>query len=384
MLFRSHLVLSQLDYNNQYQQINKANIYLSKLINKKIESFCYPYGGKHVYNDITHTILKKLNFIFAVDVFFSNRINLNLIENKYTIYRFDCNIFPNGKIYNYNSLQINDIDKKFSNISFKNNMKYKVITLITSNQPRHVSLVNKLAEICDKLYVIMECSTIFKKRTGIMKEYFSKVKKSEEKIFNKYNFLSNVHILPISYNDVSKLNVDFIKKINSEIFVVYGSSWIKGDICNFLEKNNTINIHLGISPYYRGSGTTFWPVYDKNYKYVGATIHKLVKKLDAGKIIYTVLPKIINCSNVFDFTMSISDIAQKVLVEKLKSRELWRINWESQDNKKEIRNCKNNDFTEEIAENFLKNIPSIQDIINAIDKRENKKFINHIIYNINN
>ena len=51
---------------------------------------------------------------------------------------------------------------------------------------------------------------------------------------------------------------------------------------------------MGISPYYRGTATTFWPLYDNKYKYVGGTIHSIVNKLDAGKIYYTVLPKIIN------------------------------------------------------------------------------------------
>ena len=97
-----HLVLSQLNYKEQYEQIHLTNIFISTLINKKIDSFCYPYGGSHVYNNTTIQILKELDFSFAVDVLFSDRSNLNLLNNKYAIYRFDCNHFPYGQIYNYN------------------------------------------------------------------------------------------------------------------------------------------------------------------------------------------------------------------------------------------------------------------------------------------
>ena len=35
------------------------------------------------------------------------------------------------------------------------------ITLFTSNQNRHNYLINLLSEICDELYVVQECGTIF-------------------------------------------------------------------------------------------------------------------------------------------------------------------------------------------------------------------------------
>ena len=34
------------------------------------------------------------------------------------------------------------------------------ITIFTSNQPRHISLINKLSFICDEVYAIQECNTV--------------------------------------------------------------------------------------------------------------------------------------------------------------------------------------------------------------------------------
>ena len=39
--------------------------------------------------------------------------------------------------------------------------------------------------------------------------------------------------------------------------MVYGTTIIKGDLIRIFEKR-IINLHLGLSPYYRGAGTNFF------------------------------------------------------------------------------------------------------------------------------
>ena len=72
--------------------------------------------------------------------------------------------------------------------------------------------------------------------------------------------------------------------LSSDIYIVFGASFIKGWLVDFLIKNKAINIHMGLSPYYRGSSCNFWAMYDNNPNYVGATIHYLSKGLDSGEI----------------------------------------------------------------------------------------------------
>ena len=67
--------------------------------------------------------------------------------------------------------------------------------------------------------------------------------------------------------------------------------YIKGPLVNFLIKKKAINIHMGISPYYRGADCNFWAMYDGNSHLVGATIHMLSKGLDSGSILYHAMSK---------------------------------------------------------------------------------------------
>ena len=54
-----------------------------------------------------------------------------------------------------------------------------------------------------------------------------------------------------------------------------------------------INMHLGLSPYYRGTATNFYPLLNEEPQYVGATIHLIDKGIDSGPILKHRRPKIV-------------------------------------------------------------------------------------------
>ena len=139
-------------------------------------------------------------------------------------------------------------------------------------------------------------------KSETMQNYFKKVIEAEEKIFeNDFSLGSNVKTLSARMGDLNffkKNDLEFA--LNSDIYIVFGASYIKGWLIDFLLKKNAINIHMGISPYYRGSSCNFWATYHKNYHLVGATIHLLSEGLDSGKILYHVIPDTKNCNNCLE------------------------------------------------------------------------------------
>jgi len=82
-----------LTFKKQFEEIKNSKIFLEKIINKNIDTFCYPYGGKISYNRNTLKILKKLKFKLAYTVEYRD-INFKDIKNKpYELPRYDCNLF---------------------------------------------------------------------------------------------------------------------------------------------------------------------------------------------------------------------------------------------------------------------------------------------------
>ena len=159
------------------------------------------------------------------------------------------------------------------------------ITVFTSNQARHISLIEDLAKIADEVYAVIESFTVFTgevadfyNKTEIMQKYFrSAVIEPERQIFDAPRFLpKNVRAMVLKASDLSLLPMEFLKDaLYSDRYIVFGSSYIKGPLVEFLVKNRTYNIHIGTSPYYRGNSCNFWAAYHGNFDYVGATIHLL-------------------------------------------------------------------------------------------------------------
>ena len=89
-------VLSLLKKKDQFFDIKKSISFLKKLTGKPITLFCYPYGGKNVYNNLTINILKKLSIVNAFSV--ESRLAQKR-DSLFEIPRFDCNDFPYGKAF---------------------------------------------------------------------------------------------------------------------------------------------------------------------------------------------------------------------------------------------------------------------------------------------
>ena len=236
------------------------------------------------------------------------------------------------------------------------------ITLFTANQNRHNYLVNLLSNNCDELFVVQENRTIFPgivpghyPATKTMKKYFKNVVNAQSKIFGNSHINGknkNIHLFPLQSGDLNKCSIDTLSDfLKSDVYVVFGSSYIKGDLVDFLIKNKTLNIHMGVSPFYRGNDCNFWALYDDNPHIVGATIHLLSKGLDSGAILYHALSDIKN--NSFEYTMSTVKSAFHSLAERIKNQSIFDIKPAIQNKEEEIRYSRKDEFNEEIVKSFL-------------------------------
>jgi len=256
------------------------------------------------------------------------------------------------------------------------------ITVFTGNQPRHLSLIKDLANIAEEVYAIIETTTVFPgripdffRRSDIMQNYFAKVTSAEKQIFGIPRFLpKNVHCFILKSGDLNMLNIETLRDcLNSDEYVVFGSSYIKGPLLDLLVSQRAYNIHMGTSPYYRGSSCNFWASYDGNYDYVGATIHLLSKGLDSGDMLFHALPE--DTDKLFLLGMKAVKSVHKALVENIKSSTLKNMKAIPQDKGLEIRYTRNSDFTDDVANDYLNNLPSSQELLNKLHNRDLSKFL---------
>lgn len=112
-------------------------------------------------------------------------------------------------------------------------------------------------------------------------------------------------------------SVKFIKKINPDIVVIFGSGLVKEPLYSALPRE-TINMHLGLSPRYRGAATLFWPFYFLEPAYAGSTFHYIVAEPDAGLIIHQVVPELVSSDGIHDVGAKTVVASTQALLELLK------------------------------------------------------------------
>ena len=89
----SHTLLSRLSYKDQIKELRNSKIFLENIINKNIDIFCYPFGGKFSYNKTTLKVLKKLKYKLAYSVEYRDISLKDIKQNPYELPRYDCNLF---------------------------------------------------------------------------------------------------------------------------------------------------------------------------------------------------------------------------------------------------------------------------------------------------
>ncbi len=90
----------------------------------------------------------------------------------------------------------------------------------------------------------------------------------------------------------SDATLEFLESAGVETLVVYGTNLIKEPLLEHFG-GRIVNMHLGLSPYYRGTATNFYPLLNEEPEYVGATIHLIDSGIDSGPIFRHARPVIV-------------------------------------------------------------------------------------------
>jgi hypothetical protein len=83
----------------------------------------------------------------------------------------------------------------------------------------------------------------------------------------------------------------FMGSLRPDIIAVLGSSVIKPAIIS-IPSVAMINLHSGLSPYYRGVWSYGWPIVNGEPECIGATVHHVNAGIDTGDIIYQTRPRL--------------------------------------------------------------------------------------------
>ena len=93
----------------------------------------------------------------------------------------------------------------------------------------------------------------------------------------------------------------FVRERDPELVLIFGTGMIKEPLLSALPAES-YNLHLGISPRYRGAATLFWPQYFLEPQFAGCTFHRIVPEPDAGDILHQCRPMMRKDDGIHDIS----------------------------------------------------------------------------------
>lgn len=181
------------------------------------------------------------------------------------------------------------------------------VAILTSVETRHCYFVNAIRAAFPLVAVGYEetgyspadsarCDGLTEAQRAIVANHFAERSRQEAIFFGAAaEFLCDSPSLRVLEIPPGALNRPptpaFLQAADADVVVVYGTNLIRSPLLDRFA-GRMINMHLGLSPYYRGTASNFYPLFNDEPEYVGATIHLIDAGVDSGSIIHHARPTI--------------------------------------------------------------------------------------------
>ena len=175
---------------------------------------------------------------------------------------------------------------------------------ISGSHLRHRYFFNHLFQFFDEILLIeMKRENVLPTWGGVLdnkdainfERHFSNREAVESRLFGdieKTTEVSEITLIQVEPHTLnSKAIAEKIKQFSPEFGLIFGSDLIRSPVLEVLPFE-TLNLHLGLSPWYRGSATLFWPFVFLEPQFAGITFHRVIEEPDAGDIVLQLRPNL--------------------------------------------------------------------------------------------
>jgi methionyl-tRNA formyltransferase len=205
------------------------------------------------------------------------------------------------------------------------------IAWIGGDQRRHLYYINEIAKVFPIVGGIMQqresgpepTVRLSKIDQDNMTRHFAARRQAEEVYYGS----QEVPTFPILKVNKDTLNdwttANYIKDLHPDLVLVFGPGMIREPLVAALPKD-TFNLHLGLSPRYRGAATLFWPFYMLEPNWAGTTLHRIISTPDGGSIIHQSVPDLDPIDGIHDVACKALMKATEDIIRLLKMYPNWK------------------------------------------------------------
>ncbi len=106
--------------------------------------------------------------------------------------------------------------------------------------------------------------------------------------------------------------------VKPEAIVVSGTRLVRPPVLELHPPLGMLNLHTGLSPYYRGGPCTFWCLYNEEPEYAGVTVHHLTPGIDSGDIILSARAGLEATDDLPSLDARVIDLGHRLLLRALR------------------------------------------------------------------
>jgi folate-dependent phosphoribosylglycinamide formyltransferase PurN len=204
--------------------------------------------------------------------------------------------------------------------------RHKIVA-ITGNQLAHNYFLNQLRTNFELSAIFIEKKRYpdptfnSGKEREAWEDFFINRTKTEESLF-RFSKFNNLQNSPKNFivekgclNDHKTIKL--INKFNPTVIVIFGTSLLSSKYLE-LYPNQILNLHVGLSQYYRGSSCNFWPIYNLEPQLLGATIHYVTNTIDGGNVLFQDSTELHKSDSQFVLMTKPIILGTKLMVEAIK------------------------------------------------------------------
>ena len=171
-------------------------------------------------------------------------------------------------------------------------MRKANIALLTSTHLRHRYVANKINDFFNLKVIVKEDKGNAYQHKGsnhsetqVLRDHFQSLADSEQRFFSDSKWPTDCLTINLERGSINSERVlNALLGAKCDYVAVFGCGIINDDIISQFN-GRIINAHQGLSPYYRGSATNFWPFVNNELQFVGVTMHYIDKGIDTGNIV---------------------------------------------------------------------------------------------------
>lgn len=217
------------------------------------------------------------------------------------------------------------------------------ITILTGTGPEHIYVANLISEVVTVDAIIsVDDNARRRPRLGQLglRRFVDKALLRLLNMAERHNQVRDLVLKDVLGSDKAStfLRGDLVKHMNGfdaaritavivetkpDILAVYGTRKIPDTILGLAPL--ALNMHTGVSPYYRGTACAFWPLHENDPTNLGATVHRCTGVLDGGDTFAVrriSLDRSDTLNTVFAKAVAVGAVAYVEVIEKALAGEL--------------------------------------------------------------